>query len=200
MNPAWTEDADGLPNYEPKDAQERSLELADELCDEKNKFQFWTLPFHLARVIRMVNKDTPPTDYVAAAMRVCERSGYNKADFWDRFLVCWEKIRVDIGNDRMGWAAKMADTNPYPLEGYHPELDQTFLRLASIAYYLYEATKPLPCVLSQPTLAKVMGVSTSHVGRVIKRLEKAGLIECVDASFIPGKKARKYKFTGKEVN
>lgn len=180
----------------PAEIETKAIDIAESLSKELAKLPDWQAAFKLARKLQGLTMDYPPESFELAAKTFCERTARPYEDFYYAFLDCWEKVRIPEGQDALDRALELANQTPIQLD-YCPQ--PSFLLVASIAWYLSELTADHAFWLPRVRLSKIASVKPITITRIVRRLEKRGIIHCTDEKFSYSKKeAKLYRWGPRE--
>ncbi len=173
------------------DLERKALQLVTELAAEEGLTE-WTAPFRLARRLKS-HLGGAPAQYTTAIAAFCQLTGLPFKDIEYAVADLWDQIKLQENQDVLEYAATRARREPVPLgEGFR-EVD---ILVASLVYYLGDLTKPKPAWLSQVQVGELIGLRQGSVSRIIGKLIRCGILECVNPHWLKNHRAKEYQYIG----
>jgi putative DNA primase/helicase len=180
------------------DEVDLSIRLALTVFDKKGHEPLWQASFNVIRAVQTISR-FGSYRFEAAAKAYCQASGLPFDDFYAEFHFRWNKPKLTDAENAFEIAAEKARQWPY-----HPKplLGELYAKVASIAWWLSVGAQHGEFFLSQPKIAKILGVHNKQISRQIGNLQNYEILECTDDdySFTGKKRAKCYRFTGVHQN
>jgi len=107
------------------------------------------------------------------------------------FEDAWHKVRFAEGEDPLETAFKVARTIPVEFKDVNSLL---YWQLLNISFYLQAMVGPNEILLPQTRLGKILKISPQMVSKLIDRAVRDNYLIVVDANFLPGRRAKRYRF------
>jgi hypothetical protein len=187
---AQHDNQESLPGGATETKLDHARQLLRDWQADLDSAEEWRLPFEIARVLRLTSETRPER------LRQAILEFYDN-DVYDEVICLWDKVTCPAGQDAFDLAARNADAKPLSLRRDFGS--DRYRRLASFAWYASAFAGEMPIQLPRERLAAWLGCSHTVVSNLVQKLERDGIVECVDATYSHANgKAKDYRFTATE--